>query len=701
MQSEAFRSEKRKRNMENTYHCYANRELSWLRFNERVLEEAEDSRLPLCERLSFLSIFQSNLDEFFMVRIGSLQDQMLLDKNARENKTNMTSGEQIDAALAFIHKLTARRDAAYNGLLEQLAEQGIRLLDFAHMEEESRTELEKLFRQDYLPLLSSFIISKKQAFPFLKNKGIYAVAVLSTKAEKKKIGIVPCGNEIFPRLVPVPSRTGCFILSEELILHFLPLLYKGYKVTSKTLARITRNADIDADLIYDEDLNYRDHMAEVVKKRKKLAPVRLELSREIDEEIIQSLCKNLKLDPKRVFEYDSPLDHSFLFQIEDQLRSHTDLFFAPRHPQPSPALDERKPIIPQILEEDKLIHYPYESIRPFLQLLHEAACDPDVVSIKMTLYRVAKQSKVVEALIEAAENGKEVFVLVELKARFDEENNIGWSRLLEDAGCHVIYGLDGYKVHSKLCLITRKTEKGLEYITQIGTGNYNEKTSTLYTDLSLITAKQEIGKEAAEVFACLLRGETIEETHVLLVAPKCLQNKVLDMIDDEICHAKNREEAYIGIKINSLTDKVIIEKLVEASQAGVKIEMVVRGICCLIPGIPGYTENIKIISIVGRFLEHSRIYRFGTPEREKIYIASADFMTRNTIRRVEVAAPVLDDTLRARLDEMFDTMMKDDEKGKELTSNGTYVDRRVNAEKLDSQELFYEMAYKNAEKKTI
>lgn len=317
--------------MENTYHCYANRELSWLRFNERVLEEAEDSRLPLCERLSFLSIFQSNLDEFFMVRIGSLQDQMLLDKNARENKTNMTSGEQIDAALAFIHKLTARRDAAYNGLLEQLAEQGIRLLDFAHMEEESRTELEKLFRQDYLPLLSSFIISKKQAFPFLKNKGIYAVAVLSTKAEKKKIGIVPCGNEIFPRLVPVPGRTGCFILSEELILHFLPLLYKGYKVTSKTLTRITRNADIDADLIYDEDLNYRDHMAEVVKKRKKLAPVRLELSREIDEEIIQSLCKNLKLDPKRVFEYDSPLDHSFLFQIEDQLRSHTDLFHSFRH----------------------------------------------------------------------------------------------------------------------------------------------------------------------------------------------------------------------------------------------------------------------------------------------------------------------------------------------------------------------------------
>ena len=534
MQSAAFRSEKRKRNMENTYHCYANRELSWLRFNERVLEEAEDSRLPLCERLSFLSIFQSNLDEFFMVRIGSLQDQMLLDKNARENKTNMTSGEQIDAALAFIHKLTARRDAAYNGLLEQLAEQGIRLLDFAHMEEESRAELEKLFRQDYLPLLSSFIISKKQAFPFLKNKGIYAVAVLSTKAEKKKIGIVPCGSEIFPRLVPVPGRTGCFILSEELILHFLPLLYKGYKVSSKTLARITRNADIDADLIYDEDLNYRDHMAEVVKKRKKLAPVRLELSREIDEEIIQSLCKNLKLDPKRVFEYDSPLDHSFLFQIEDQLRSHTDLFFAPRHPQPSPALDERKPIIPQIMQEDKLLHYPYESIRPFLQLLHEAACDPDVVSIKMTLYRLANHSKVVDALVEAAENGKQVDVLVELKARFDEENNIEWSRLLERAGCHVVYGIEGLKVHSKLCLITRKTKDGISFITQIGTGNYNEKTSRLYTDLSFLTASREIGLEATEVFRALDQGETVDSVKNLLVAPHCLQNRLLNLIDGEI-----------------------------------------------------------------------------------------------------------------------------------------------------------------------
>ena len=677
---------------------FINRELSWLDFNRRVLALGKDKNVPLGERIKFLAIYGSNLDEFFMVRVGSLQERANLEqsktkKEKRENKTNMTSGEQIDAALAFIHKLTARRDAAYNGLLEQLAEQGIRLLDFAHMEEESRAELEKLFRQDYLPLLSSFIISKKQAFPFLKNKGIYAVAVLSTKAEKKKIGIVPCGSEIFPRLVPVPGRTGCFILSEELILHFLPLLYKGYKVSSKTLARITRNADIDADLIYDEDLNYRDHMAEVVKKRKKLAPVRLELSREIDEEIIQSLCKNLKLDPKRVFEYDSPLDHSFLFQIEDQLRSHTDLFFAPRHPQPSPALDERKPIIPQIMQEDKLLHYPYESIRPFLQLLHEAACAPDVVSIKMTLYRLANHSKVLDALVEAAENGKQVDVLVELKARFDEENNIEWSRLLERAGCHVVYGIEGLKVHSKLCLITRKTKDGISFITQIGTGNYNEKTSRLYTDLSFLTASREIGLEATEVFRALDQGETVDSVKNLLVAPHCLQNRLLNLIDGEIEAAARGEGGYIGIKINSLTDKVLINKLIEASQAGVHIDMVVRGICCLRAGVPDETDNIHIISIVGRYLEHSRIYILGRGERARYYIGSADWMTRSTLRRVEIAAPVTVPTLKARLQHIFNTMLADNSNARVQQPDGNYVRRMPGADAVDCQAQFYEEAY--------
>ena len=572
----------------------------------------------------------------------------------------------------------------------------IRLLDFAHMDEENRVELEQMFRQDYLPLLSSFIVSKKQAFPFLKSKGIYAVAVLSTKAEKKKIGIVPCGGEIFPRLVPVPGRTGCFILSEELILHFLPLLYKGYKISSKTLARITRNADINADLIYDEDLNYRDHMAEVVKKRKKLAPVRLELSRAIDIEVIQSLCKNLKLSPERVFEYDSPLDHSFLFRIEDQLRSHTDLFFAPRHPQPSPALDESKPIIPQIMEEDKLLHYPYESIRPFLQLLNEAARGPDVVSIKMTLYRLANHSKVVDALVEAAENGKQVDVLVELKARFDEENNIEWSRLLERAGCHVVYGIEGLKVHSKLCLITRKTKEGISFITQIGTGNYNEKTSRLYTDLSFLTAFHEIGMEATEVFRALDQGETVDSVKNLLVAPHCLQNRLLDLIDGEIEAAARGEGGYIGIKINSLTDKVLINKLTEASQAGVRIDMVVRGICCLRAGVPDETENIRIISIVGRYLEHSRIYIFGRGSRARYYIGSADWMTRSTLRRVEIASPVKAPALKARLQHIFDTILADNCNARVQQPDGSYVRRMPGANAVDCQAQFYEEAYQAA-----
>ena len=541
-------------------------------------------------------------------------------------------------------------------------------------------------------------MAKRQPFPFLRNKEIYAVVVLETKKGKEKLGIIPCSSTGIQRLIPVPGKTGTYMLSEELILHFVSKIFKGYHIKAKSLLRITRNADIDADALYDEDLDYREFMVELIKARKKLAPIRLELSRDIDKKRIAVLCEYLELDESHVFISSTPLDLSFVFQIQDLLRKHTELYFPKRTPQRSDQFQDGKSIIEQIREEDKLLSYPYESIRPFLHLLTEAAEDPDVISIKMTLYRVAKQSKVVEALIEAAENGKEVVGLVELRARFDEENNIGWSRLLEDAGCQVIYGLDGYKVHSKLCLITRKNGGQVEYITQIGTGNYNEKTSRLYTDLSLMTANVEIGLEASNVFQALSKGEVVEHSEHLLVAPKCLQNRVLDMIQEEIDQVKQGKEGYIGIKINSLTDKVIINKLVEASQAGVKIEMVVRGICCLIPEIKGYTENIKVVSIVGRYLEHSRIYRFGTKEREKIYIASADFMTRNTVRRVEVAAPVLNEKLKERLDWMFETMMNDDEKGKRLTETGNYADRSLNDVKLNSQEIFYAMAYSNAEK---
>ena len=455
-------------------------------------------------------------------------------------------------------------------------------------------------------------------------------------------------------------------------------------------------SDIDADSIYDEDLNYRDHMAEVVKLRKKLCPVRMEMTRELDETIVERFCEVLGLKESQVFRMDSPMDLSFLFRIQDELRTKPELFYQRRIPQNSPMIDRTQLVIPQILEKDILLSYPYESIKPFLTMLHEAANDEDVVSIKMTLYRVAKQSKVVEALIEAAENGKEVFVLVELKARFDEENNIGWSRLLEDAGCHVIYGLDGYKVHSKLCQIVKKKDGNVEYYTQIGTGNYNEKTARLYTDLSLMTADPKIGTEAARVFQALAMGETVEDMEHLLVAPKCLQNKVLAMIDEEIEHAKVGEQAYIGLKMNSLTDKRIMNKLVEASCAGVHIDMVVRGICCLIPGVKGQTENIHIISIVGRFLEHSRIYIFGTQERAKIYISSADFMTRNTLRRVEVAAPIEDPDIRMQIQEMFVTMLSDNRKARTMNNKGNYKIEPSDNAPLNSQEVFLEQAYDNA-----
>lgn len=672
---------------------YMNRELSWLKFNERVLEEAENPEVPLCERLTFASIYQSNLDEFFMVRVGSLYDQTLLDKKICENKTGMTSQEQIDAILKQTKLINKRKENVYEELMARVAEQGIRILRFNELDEDGARYLEGYFKSEIAPLISPTVIGRRQPFPFLKNKEIYAVAVLGAKGKKDRLGIIPCTSNIFGRLIAVPGMSGTYMLAEELILHFAPVVFKGYKIKSKSLLRITRNADIDADALYDEDLDYREFMAGLIKQRKKLAPIRLELSRDMDKKGIAVLCEYLELDENHVFMSSTPLDLSFVFQIQDLLRKNPELYFPKRTPQKSDQFQDGKSIIAQIKEEDKLLSYPYESIRPFLHLLTEAAEDPDVISIKMTLYRVAKQSKVVEALIEAAENGKEVVVLVELRARFDEENNIEWSRRLEDAGCQVIYGLDGYKVHSKLCLITRKNAGQVEYITQIGTGNYNEKTSRLYTDLSLMTSNVEIGLEASNVFQALSKGEVVEHTRHLLVAPKCLQNKVLDMLDEEIAHARNGEEAYVGFKLNSLTDKKIIDKLIEASEAGVKIDMIIRGICCLIPGVEGKTENIRIISIVGRFLEHSRIYIFGSKERRKYYIASADFMTRNTVRRVEVAAPVYNDKLKTKLQEMFDVMLSDNQKARKLEADGNYHRVSNDLTPVNAQEYFYAEAY--------
>lgn len=678
-----------------------NRELSWLKFNERVLNEAGNPKVPLAERLTFVSIYQSNLDEFYRVRVGTLMDQMDVSEVVRENKTNMTSEEQVKAIIRATRELEEKKTVIYEQLMGELEPKGIRLINFNKLSAEEGKILEEYFDREIAPYLSANIVSKQQPFPFLKNKDIYAVALLESKGGKTRTAIIPCSNNVFRRLIDIPTRKGTFLLSEELILQFLPKFFKNYSVKEKSLIRVTRNADIDTEMIYDEDLDYRDAMENLIKERKRMNPVRMEFTGTLNKKMMHALCKTIHVEKEHVFRSEVPLDLSFVFAIQSYLKNTNagELFYPRRTPRPTPQLNDKESLIPQILEKDVLLSYPFESMKSFINLLYEAAEDESVVSIKMTLYRLANKSQIVDALVEAAENGKEVVVLVELRARFDEENNIEYSRKLEEAGCRVIYGLNGYKVHSKLCLISRKTEQGVSYVTQIGTGNYNEKTSALYTDLSLITGNQEIGKEAAEVFAALLRGETVEETHLLLVAPKCLQNKVLDMIEEEIQHVKNGEEGYIGIKINSLTDKVIISKLVEASQAGVKIEMIVRGICCLIPGVKGYTENITVVSIVGRFLEHSRIYRFGTKERENVYIASADFMTRNTLRRVEVAAPVLDERLKNQLAWMFETMMKDDEKGKCLTEKGIYVDRNLHVQKLNSQECFYEAAYANAEKR--
>lgn len=675
---------------------YMNRELSWLKFNERVLEEAENQEVPLCERMNFVSIYQSNLDEFFRVRVGSLQDQMLVNKKIRDNKTNMTSEEQIKAILKEVNRLNKRKDAAYEDLMRKVAEYGITLVDFKTAKPEEKKFLEQYFNHEIVPLSSPTIVGKRQPFPFLRNQEIYAVVVLETRSGKERIGIIPCTNNMVERLVEIPGGEGRYILSENIVLHYIGKVFKGYKVIGKSLIRVVRNADIDADALYDEDLDYREFMADLMKERRKLTPVRLDMSREIDESVVESLCRYLKVEPERVFRSEAPLDLSFIYKLQDLLRMHPELFYEKRVPQKSASFRDGESIIKQIEEGDKLLSYPYESIRPFLNLLYEAAEDDNVLSIKMTLYRLAKQSKIVEALCEAAENGKEVVVLVELRARFDEENNIRWSRMLEKAGCQIIYGLEGFKVHSKLCLITKKGTNGIEYITQIGTGNYNEKTARLYTDLSLMTTNVEIGLDAAGVFQALTKGETVEESGHLLVAPKCLQNRILDMIQMEIDHKKNGEDAYIGLKLNSLTDKKIIDKLVEASGAGVHVDMIIRGISCLIPGVEGRTDNIRIISIVGRFLEHSRIYIFGCGNRRRYYISSADFMTRNTVKRVEVAAPVYDPDIKTRIQKMFDLMLSDNKKARTENADGVYTLVPCEGEPVNSQEILYQEAYDRA-----
>lgn len=683
----------------NMVNCYSNRELSWLRFNERVLEEADSKENPLGERTNFISIFQSNLDEFFMVRVGSLYDLMMFSGNPRENKTNMTAQEQVLAVFERVRELSEVRDRIYDKIVSDLKEQGIKLLGMDELTVEEYDFAKLYFERELKPLLAPQVVGKKQPFPFLRNKEIYLLLSLETKNNNEKIGIIPCSSPVFGRLVSVGDNK--YILTEELIKCFADIVFDRYIIREKSLIRVTRNADIDEDEgLYDDDVDYRRAMEEIIKKRKKLSPVRLEMSDDMSPSIISSLCKYLDIKKNQIFNVRIPLDVSFLRKLPEKLNDKS-MYYEPRRPQESPFVNKKRSMIDQIKEKDLLLAYPFESMKSFLRLLHEAAEDPEVIAIRMTLYRVAKYSKVVEALIEAAENGKDVIVLVELRARFDEENNIEWSKRLEEAGCRIIYGLDGLKVHSKLCLITRKSDNRIEYITQIGTGNYNENTAKLYTDFSLMTASVDIGVEANEIFNELAMGKAVKQTKYLLAAPNCLQNKIISMIDDEIKIANRGQKAYIGVKINSLTDKKIIDKLIEASQAGVEIEMIVRGICCLKPGIKGYTDNIKIISIVGRFLEHSRIYIFGTEDRAKVYISSADYMTRNTLRRVEIAVPIYDEDIKVRILEMFSVMMSDNVKARIQNPDGTYTKRsniepNEEEETMNSQEYFYQQAYNNS-----
>ena len=700
-------NKKKSENQNYPIDCYANREVSWLKFNERVLEEAYDTENPLCERLNFLDIFQTNLDEFFMVRTGTLYDERKSD--VRDNKTRLTSREQLEIVLSTVRKMLKSKDKCYHALVDELVLNGVQISEFDDLSTKEKRQMAAYFQLHILPLLSPQIVSEKQPFPFINNGDIYTVALLKRKADRRKkdkkkdweLGIIPSSGSMFKRLVQVSPESNHYILVEDLIRAFAPAVFSQYRVINTSLIRLVRNADISIDDDRPDDLelkkkDYRKAVEKMIATRKRMGAIKLEYAGKIDSNLINIICDYLDLPKKHAFYSDAPLDLSFVYTISDQLSKHKELFYAQRSPQLSPDVSESKSMISQIKKKDIMLSYPYESMRPFIRLLTEAAADPDVISIRITLYRVAKISQIVSALSQAAENGKEVTALVELRARFDESNNVDQSHELENSGCHVIYGLDNIKVHSKLCLITRKGSNGIEYITQVGTGNFNEKTARLYTDYCLMTANRGIGEEAANVFNALALGETVDETKLLLIAPNCLQNEIIERLDTQIGIAKAGKPAYAGFKLNSLTDKTIIDKLIEASSAGVKIQLLVRGICCIVAGVPGLTDNIEVYSIVGRYLEHGRIYIFGCNGNEEVFISSADFMTRNTTRRVEAAVPILNSKVRARLLNDFRLMLSDTCKLRTQLDDGSYVKVKSEDSRFNVQEFFAEESYRRA-----
>lgn len=661
-----------------------NRELSWLKFNQRVLQEAKDQSVPLLERMKFVSIFTSNLDEFFMIRVGSLFDMASMGDHSMDSRSGLTPKQQLEKIYEAVAPLYKERDKTYADIKKQLQPYGVCSLTFKELEQQEKKYIKKYFKEQILPVLSPQIVDSKHPFPHLISNQIYVIAYVFEE-EKKMVGIVPVPHFV-PEIVYLPGNDIRFIRTENIIKEYLELVFEHYEVSDKNFIRITRNADISPeDEGFDEDDDFRNRMKKTLHKRRRMAAVRLEVAENLTKEQEKYLCEKLDITPTQIFRTKAPMMLEYMFQVAEKIpvSMKKPLLYEPFSPQQS-AIVRDGSVMKQVKKQDVLLSYPYESMEPFLRLIKEASSDPNVLTIKITIYRLAKKARLVEYLCAAAENGKDVTVLIELRARFDEQNNIDWSERLEDAGCRVIYGFEGYKVHSKICLITYRNRNEIRYITQIGTGNYNEKTAAMYTDLALITENQEIGEDAAVFFKNMSIGNLDGEYEHLLVSPTSLKQKILRFMDEEI---QKGSKGHIIMKMNSLTDMDFIRKVSEASCAGVKVELIVRGICCILPGIEGKTENLSVISIVGRYLEHARIFCFGEGADQKIFIGSADMMTRNTEKRVEVACPVFDPTVKKRINHMLQIMLTDNVKARVLTSSGIYVEKS-GEKNINSQETF-------------
>lgn len=680
-----------------------NRELSWLRFDNRVLDEAFDETVPLFERLKFVSIFESNLDEFLMVRVGGLSDLAELKKQPVDNKSNMTASEQVDAVMAEMPGLLTRWESIFKRIEGKLDTLGVHRAHIDSLTPEERTFVTRYFQAYVSPVISPLVIDPRHPFPNLRNGALYLACGLDGATDEESLlGLIEIPASM-NRVVEIPSPTGTYsyILLEDVILACLDSCFGSYKPLDRALIRVTRNADIDPDGEgVEEEEDYRQHMKRILKKRLRLQPVVLAVSGSLEKATLKTIRKALELSRRSVFTCDIPLNLGYVFGIEGKIPEHlrNELLFTPFKPQPNPTIDMTRSIREQVLQHDKLLFYPYEAMNPFLDLVHEAAYDPECISLRITLYRVAKQSRLCESLIDAAENGKEVTVLMELRARFDEQNNIEWAERLEEAGCTVIYGSEGFKCHSKICQLTYREGMALTRLTLLGTGNFNEKTAKLYSDFMLMTAHPGIGEDANLFFRNLSLGNLRGDYRFLGVAPVGLKPLIMRGLDREIQRALAGEPARVFFKLNSLTDREVIDKIAEASCAGVRVDMIIRGISCLKPGVPGKTENVHVRSIVGRFLEHARVYAFGV-DSDMIYLSSADMMTRNTEHRVEIAFPVLDPTCRALVHEYMGMQLRDNVKARSLTSDGTWipVERAEGEKPFNSQEALLERAYRNAE----